>query len=143
MTVANVSKASAYRLPPTMRAAQAAIELPEVQEMLRRLSAYRLGIFMPHKHDEVTGEFLPLPDGVLQVESGLAVSFQQIDDVARESEQFLPVGWVWRAGARSVAAACEMVSDVGPGDEEPTVKHKMLDEDRPRNPAPRSALPAA
>ena len=140
MTVANVSKASAYGLPPTLRAAQAAIELPEVQEMLRRLSAYRLGIFMPHKHDEVTGEFLPLPDEVLQVESGLAVSFQRTDEIARQTERFLPVGWLWRAGAPTVAAACEMVSDDGPGDEEQKVKHKMLDEDRP---AAQSALPAA
>jgi len=111
--------------------------------MLRRLSAHQLGIFMPHKHDEVTGEFLPLPDEVLQVESGLAVSFQRIDEIARQSEQFLPVGWIWRAGAASVAAACEMVSDDGPGDEEPKVKHKMLDQDRSRNAPTGSASPAA
>ncbi len=29
--------------------------------MLRRLSAFQLGIFMPHQHDEATGEFLRLP----------------------------------------------------------------------------------
>ena len=28
------------------------IQEPEVQEMLRRLSAYGLGIFMPHMHTE-------------------------------------------------------------------------------------------
>ena len=57
MTAANVSQASAYGMPPGLRKAQAAIHLPEVQAMLRRLSEYELGIFMPHQHDERTGEF--------------------------------------------------------------------------------------
>jgi hypothetical protein len=61
MTIANVSQGSARGLPPALRTAQAAIHLPEVQEMLRRLSEYKLGIFMPHMHDRQTGEFQPLP----------------------------------------------------------------------------------
>ena len=77
MTIASVSRTSTstskYGLPPTLRTAQAAMQLPEVQDMLRRLSAFQLGIFMPHQHDEATGEFLPLPFDVMQVESGLAV----------------------------------------------------------------------
>ena len=60
MTIATVlgtrTSNSRYGLPPTLRTAQAAIQWPKVQDMLRRLSAYRLGIFMPHQHDEVTGE---------------------------------------------------------------------------------------
>ena len=132
MTVASVSRASAYGLPPALNTAQAAIALPEVQEMLRRLSAYRLGIFMPHMHDEHTGEFRPLPDDVMQVEAGLAVSFQGRNEVATQAAQFLPVGWVWRAGASTVAAACEMVIDEGldePGDGKSPVKHKMPGEE--------------
>lgn len=132
MTVASVSGASAYALPPALRTAQAAIQLPEVQQMLRRLSAYRLGIFMPHMHDEATGEFQPLPDEVMQVESGLAVSFQARDEVATQAAQFLPVGWVWRAGASTVASACEMVIDEGldePGEGKRPIKHKMPDEE--------------
>ena len=50
MTVANVSRASACGLPLALKTAQAAMQLPEVQEMLRRLSAFELGIFMPHQH---------------------------------------------------------------------------------------------
>ena len=74
MTITNVSQGNASGLPQALRTAQEAIHLPEVQEMLRRLSEYRLGIFMPHMHDEETGEFQPLPDDVMQVESGLEVS---------------------------------------------------------------------
>ncbi len=33
--------------PHDLRQAQEAIELPEVQDMIRRLSEYNLGVFMP------------------------------------------------------------------------------------------------
>lgn len=129
MTIANVSGTSTsnrrYGLPTTLRTAQAAMQLPEVQDMLRRLSAFQLGIFMPHQHDEATGEFLPLPADVMQVESGLAVSFERLDEIANQTASFLPVGWLWRSGAPTVASVCEMVDTGGPEDEaEEPVKHK-------------------
>jgi hypothetical protein len=67
MTVASLSRTSALALPTTLRTGQAAMQLPEVQDMLRRLSAFQLGIFMPHQHDEATGEVLPglAPNGRL------------------------------------------------------------------------------
>ena len=125
MTIANVSQVNACGLPRALRTAQQAIHLPEVQEMLRRLSAYRLGIFMPHMHDERTGEFRPLPEEVMQVESGLEVSFQPTHEIANCADRFLPVGWFWRAGASTPMAVCEMVREEGPGDTERYDKHKM------------------
>ena len=125
MTTASVSRAGAYRLPTALKTAQAAMQLPEVQDMLRRLSAFQLGIFMPHQHDERTGEFQPLPDEVVQVESGRAVSFDRLEVIARRTESFLPVGWRWRVGAVTVAAACEMAAQEGAEDEKQPVKHKM------------------
>jgi len=127
MTISNVSQGSASRLPPALRIAQEAIHLPEVQEMLHRLSEYKLGIFMPHLHDEQTGEFRPLPDDVLQVESGLEVSFRPRQEIANGTDGFLPVGWCWRAGTAAPSAVCEMDSDVSPGDAKGDVKHKMPD----------------
>ena len=126
MTMANVSQASAAGLPPALRTAQEAIHLPEVQEMLRRLSEYKLGIFMPHLHDEQTGGFQPLPDHVMQVESGLQVSFQQAQKITSRTDQFLPVGWYWRAGAPAASAVCEMVEEEVPGAIRRYTKHKML-----------------
>ncbi len=126
MTIANVSQASAGGLSPALRTAQEAIHLPEVQAMLRRLSEYKLGIFMPHMHDERTGEFQPLPDDVTQVESGLEVSFQPSKEIANQTDRFLPVGWFWRAGTAAPSAVCEMVWDETPGDTERYGKHKML-----------------
>jgi hypothetical protein len=125
MTVANVSLGSSRGLPPALSTAQAAIHLPEVQEMLCRLSEYNLGIFMPHMHDEQTGEFRPLPDTVMQVESGLKVSFQSTEEVADQTDRFLPVGWCWRAGASTPVTVCEMVREEGNGETERYIKHKM------------------
>jgi hypothetical protein len=126
MTVANVSQGSTLGLPQGLRTAQAAIHLPEVQEMLCRLSAYNLGIFMPHMHDEQTGDFQPLPDNLMQVESGLEVSFRPMEEIADQTDRFLPVAWCWRAGASTPAAACEMIWEEGRGDTEGDVKHTML-----------------
>lgn len=125
MMIANVSQGNTRGLPPALRTAQEAIHLPEVQEMLRRLSEYKLGIFMPHMHDEQTGEFQPLSDDVMQVESGLEVSFQPTQEIANQPDRFLPVGWVWRGGASTLSAVCEMVQEEGQGDTERYVKHKM------------------
>ncbi len=130
MTVANVSRSSRLGLPPALKTAQAAMQLPEVQDMLRRLSAFQLGIFMPHRHDDGTGEFQPLPDEVMQVESGRAVSFERLEEIARRTESFLPVGWRWCAGASTVAAVCEMADQEGPEDEEEPIKHKHLEDIR-------------
>ncbi len=126
MTIANVSRGSVSGLPQALRTAQQAIHLPEVQEMLRRLSEYNLGIFMPHMHDEHTGEFQPLPDDLTQVESGLEVSFQPTEEIASQPDRFLSVGWLWRAGASTPSAVCEMVSEEESGDTERLDKHKMI-----------------
>ena len=125
MTTANLSQASTLGMPPALRRAQAAIHLPEVQAMLQRLSEYDLGIFMPHQHDERTGEFEPLPDNVMQVESGCKVTFQNTQEIVNHADRFLPVAWRWRAGASSPASACEMVAEEGPDDAQRPVKHKM------------------
>ena len=124
MTIAKVLGRSARGLPQPLRTAQEAIHLPEVLGMLRKLAEYQLGIFMPHKHDENTGEFQPLPDEVMQVESGLKVSFLPAEEIASQTDRFLPVGWLWRAGAPAPVAACEMDGEEGPGATE-RIKHKM------------------
>ena len=125
MTTVTVSRGNPLGLPPSLITAQEAIHFPEVQEMLRRLSAHGLGIFMPHMHDERTGEFQPLPELVTQLKSGLAVCFQPAEEIAMQTDQFLPVGWVWRAGAVATAAACDKVRRDSTDDGEPTVKYKM------------------
>ena len=125
MTATNVSQPDARNFSEAIRTAQAAIHLPEVQDMLRRLSAYQLGIFMPHMHDARTGDFQPLPDDMMQVESGLDVSFRPSEDIAAQTDQFLPTGWCWRAGAAKTVAACEMTRDDENDGALTAIKHKM------------------
>ena len=125
MTMASISKGRASGLPQALRTAQEAIDLPEVQEMLRRLSDYKFGIFMPHMHDEHTGEFQSLPDGLVQVESCAEVSFQPTEEIANQQARYLPVGWLWRAGASTPAAVCEMVQEERQGETWRSAKHKM------------------
>jgi hypothetical protein len=96
------------RLPEEMRTAQEAMKLPEVQEMLRKLSDYNLGIYVPHMHDDDTGQFTPLPDGMTQVEDDLQVTFARDDDVVDEGERtYVPVGWAWSGGGMTSAMACK------------------------------------
>lgn len=124
MIVANVSRRNAVGLPQELTTAQEAIHLPEVQEMLRRLAEYRLGIFMPHIHDEQSGEFQSLPDELMQVESGLTVSFAPTEEIANQRSRFIPTGWLWRGGAPEPVAACQMIRQET-GGAEPDEKHKM------------------
>ncbi|MGH9075882.1 MAG: hypothetical protein ACRDY0_00235 [Acidimicrobiales bacterium] len=92
-------------MPDELRAAQDAIRLPEIQEVLRKLGEHNLGIYMPHVHDERSGAFEVLPAGVTQVEDGLEVTFRQAADLLDGPDRsYLPVGWFWRDGA--VAMAC-------------------------------------
>jgi hypothetical protein len=125
MTIANVSQGNASSLPDALKIAQEAIHLPDVQEMLRKLSEYKLGIFMPHVHDEQSGQFQPLPDDVMQVESNLGVTFQRTEEIANQTDRFLPLGWFWRGGSSTISAACEMVREDGPGDTGLYDKHNM------------------
>ena len=125
MTTATATPRNSPGLPPALRAAQAAMQSADVQEMLRRLSAHGLGICMPHMHDANTGEFQPLARQLVQVEAGLAVSFQPAAEIATQAGRFLAVAWVWRDGGAMPSTVCEMVQDEdAPDDGEPPVKHK-------------------
>lgn len=83
--------------------AQQAITTPEVQEMLKKLSEYGLGIFMPHMHEPETGNFIPLPSGIVSVENDLQVSFHNASEVAVANS--VPVAWIWD-NATQTAMAC-------------------------------------
>ena len=125
MIVATVSSSNTSGLPQSLKTAQAAIHLPEVQEMLRQLSKHKLGIYMPHMHSLQTGEFELLPDNVVQVESALEVSFRSTKEVETQPERFLPVGWCWQAGVSTSVAVCEMDDEEDDDDSIRSIKHKM------------------
>jgi hypothetical protein len=92
-------------LPDGLKQAQDAIHLPEVQEILKKLAKYNLGIAMPHKHNEETGAFEMLPLDEMQVEKGMQVSFVDREE-ALMSQNSLSVGWIWKDDGISASMAC-------------------------------------
>lgn len=122
------TRANSSGLPGELSVAQEAIYLPEVQEMLRRLSEYNLGIYMPHMHNEDTGAFQPLPSDVVQVEDALEVSFRSAHVVESKADRFVPVGWVWRDdGVRAMMKCVTYCSNEGTGSMH-TSRHKQVPE---------------
>ncbi|WP_138429803.1 hypothetical protein [Fodinibius saliphilus] len=114
-------------LPHKLQKAQEAINRPEVQEMLKKLSEYNLGVFMPHMHDDETGGFKLLPENMIQIEENQEVKFMErkkADDI-----KFVPVGWIWQSnetqvGAKCVAQGCRYIENQSTGDEEHQTVHK-------------------
>jgi hypothetical protein len=116
MSIANVSRGNITNLPKQLRTAQESIHLPEVQEMLRKLSKYNLGIAMPHMHSDETGEFQALPQDLVQVEDGLEVSFRPAKQIDNHLEKYVPVAWAWREDAVTVMSMCyAYCEEGGPG----------------------------
>lgn len=91
--------------------AQRAVLLPEVQEMMKKLAEYNLGVYMPHIHEDEDGEFAAMPDGVVQVESGLEVTFHQTSELEERKTTLIPVGWFWRDGTPSIYAGCSAICE--------------------------------
>jgi hypothetical protein len=110
-----ITERQAATLPQELRKAQEAIQLPEVQEMMRKLSVYNLGVFMPHMHDD-RGGFTPSSDKFVQVEKGMRVSFAPTEEIEKEEDRYLPTGWVWNADLPTPVAMCRQVCEVRPPD---------------------------
>jgi len=86
-----------------------AVNLPEVQEMIRRLSGHGLAVALPHAHGE-DGRFIPLPAAVVAHEAGLKVSFVPRSELNQAN--MVPVMWRWdgEAGAIALCALCDKYS---------------------------------
>ena len=98
-------------MTPEMEAASHAIEKPEVQALIKQLSAYGLGVSIPHMHTDAG--FAPLPPDMVQLESNLHVDFVKIDD-----ERLLnasTVGWMWDKDKARVVAYCACSGNHFPG----------------------------
>jgi hypothetical protein len=132
MSDTNAFQRNISSLPDALRVAQESIDLPEVQEMLRKLSKYNLGISMPHMHNEETGDFQPLPKELVQVEADLKVSFSPIEEIPEEIQgqtiRYVPVAWFWRdteAVPVTVASMCYSYCEVPVGHTNHVWKHRQ------------------
>ncbi|MFZ1492653.1 MAG: hypothetical protein WAU60_04480 [Candidatus Competibacter denitrificans] len=93
--------------PEMILKAQQAINTEEVQQILRRLADFGLGIFMPHLHPE-EGGFAPLPSDVVAVERNLKVLFVKENDI--KDGECVPVGWRWD-NERQAVAFCQQCAN--------------------------------
>ena len=96
-------------LPEELRNALSSVHLPEVQEMIRKLRKYNMGVVALHGHDDETGHFTAWPEGKMQVESDLKVTFEDTADVQARMEEFVPVGWVWEDNGTTAMSVCNTV----------------------------------
>ncbi len=99
-----VQKANITNLPKELQVALNAIELPEVQEIIKKLASFHLGVFMPHKHNDLTGEFEVLPFGEIQVESNLEVKFMNLQEAYKI--RTVETGWRWNGNEIKSASEC-------------------------------------
>ena len=84
---------------PELQESVRAVNLPEVQEIIKRLGRYGLAVALPHMHEN--GRMVPLPDDTYSYESKLQVSFRKIGD--EKAEGSVPVMWQCGKEVTSVA----------------------------------------
>ena len=87
-----------------------AVQRDDVKAMMKALAEFGLGICVPHCHDEKSGAFMHLPEGIVQSESGLKVDFVHRDSL---DERDVPVAWLWNEGAQ-VVQSCQTCRFDGP-----------------------------
>lgn len=91
-------------LPEGLQTAQKAIETEEVQEIIKQLAKYNLGVCMPHMHTEGNG-FVELPKDMMQIEQKLVTSFVPASEV--NPETMIPVVWRHVDGLVVSASSCK------------------------------------
>ncbi len=93
-----VSQSTYERLPQELQVALRAVETEEVQNIIRALAKYNLGVFMPHSHKKGDGKtgngFEPLPPDMMSVEDDLITSFIPRHEMVA-SGHGVPTGWRW------------------------------------------------
>jgi hypothetical protein len=109
-----IDEASANSLPEFIKIAHAAIEHnTEVQEIVRRLADFGLGVTVPHVHS-IEAEFAPMPHDIVQVETNMVVSFAKRSGFLATS--YVPVAWRWDPeGGISASGICSSYSFCSPG----------------------------
>ena len=91
-------------LPESMRIAQGAVKTQEVQEIMKQLAKYNLGVCMPHMHVR-EGEFAELPADIISLEQKSAfIPTSDADPV-----NTLPVAWRWQNNAVIIAGSCHII----------------------------------
>ena len=104
-------------MAPEIQDALAAIQLPEVRNLMRELSKYNLGVCVPHIHRPDI-DFDALPIDTVQVEEDCKVRWINRADLESTSG-YVPVAWRWTE--RGAIADVECIATCTPN---PKTGHK-------------------
>ena len=92
------------RIAPEIGNAFDAINTKEVQDIVKQLAKFNLGVCVPHMHSP-SYDFAALPEDVVQVEEDCKVSW--VPRGALESSLgAIPVAWRWHDDGIHAAAKC-------------------------------------
>jgi len=104
----SVTQDTLDRLPKELKVGIQAIETEEVQEIIKTLAKYNLGVFLPHSHKKGDGKtgngFETLPDHMMSIEDDLVTSFIPREEMI-SSGHGVPTGWRWVDGEAAVCVA--------------------------------------
>ena len=87
-----VNEDTIAKFHPDLQESVRAVNTAEVQELMRQLGRYGLGVALPHMHNEEG--MVPLPEDMVASEDNLKVTFRKRD----EPPKFDGVPVMWRRG---------------------------------------------
>ena len=103
-TTTILSSMQNMRVAPEVKTALAAIDLPEVQEIIKRLSHFNLAVCVPHMHTHDI-DFAALPNDYVQVEEDCRVRWTSLDQL-ENLETSIPVAWRWVDDGINASSRC-------------------------------------
>lgn len=112
MSTTIASSAARLKISPEIRDALAAINTSEVQDIIKRLAKFNLGVCVPHMH-LADIDFAPLPDDAIQVEEDCQVRWVSRSDVEAMPDS-VAVAWRWLDDGVRAAAKCIAVCSPNP-----------------------------
>lgn len=104
MPVESANVVRDLRIVPEIHAALEAIQLPEVQDLMRQLAKFNLGVCVPHMHGADV-DFEVLPAELVQVEENCEVRWvprSELNDMVGH----VPVAWRWADDGLVAMAQC-------------------------------------
>ena len=103
-TATTTSSETTSGMAPEIQRAFASLELQEVQDIMKRLAEFNLGVCVPHMH-RADLDFATLPSDLVQVEENLQVRWVTRDTLASLPNS-VQVAWRWVDNGVSSAAEC-------------------------------------
>lgn len=104
MSISEANVLTKMEFAPEIKNAIDSINLPEVQEVMKVLARYNLGVCIPHMHSTDT-DFAALPGDTVQIEENCRVRWVKRSQL-ENMKGSVPVAWRWLEDGSQSAAEC-------------------------------------